>query len=104
MVKMIKYRLYCGRNKVIDGDVSQVTDENIYNFERTALRELFEAWTSFDADGSWKGDHERTIVYEFIVEPTVDNHSKVLAAREAYKLAFHQESVMMTSELIDVSF
>ena len=105
MQKMIKYRLHFGRD--IKGNDLPITPREFRMFCKQEVDKHFTGYTKFDATGLWKGMPELTFVLEFIVDIFPYGMNKEPDLKEiidAYKVAFDQESVMLTKEFIEVSF
>ena len=107
MQKMIKYRLYFGRNVKGPGAWDVTRDE----FASFLIREVdcrFTCYTVFEAMGMWKGTSEKSFVLEFLTDISPPLFTEIEPGLDeiinAYKLDFHQESVMLTKEFIEVQF
>ena len=105
MHKMIKYRMYFGRN--IAGIPEPITRGSFNIFLKRSVDVHFTGYTVFEATGCWNGLHEKAWVIEFIVDLVpygMNKEPDLQEIAEAYRSDFDQESVMITKEFIDVSF
>lgn len=106
MVKMIKYRVYCGRTMNITSNKGLpvlVKDGHLEIFEKKVLAAIVPAWTKYDAEGAWNCTPERTVIYEILMSPANETNEAQMIA-DAYKEWFYQESVMITRDVVEVSF
>lgn len=102
--RMIRYRLYCGRNINTSTVTTVVTDQAVEWFLKNVVSRHFAGFTVIDADGFWEGSGERTIIIE-ILAGTDDNAADLVQAiADRYKKEFYQDSVMITSEYVQVQF
>jgi hypothetical protein len=102
--KVITYRLYCGRMQAINADPAShshmanimVPDAGIVWFLKNHVETKLHGYTTYDADGHWKGTNEPTLVIEIMCLAANDRGDMVKEIANEYRQAFNQESVMVT--------
>jgi hypothetical protein len=99
--QVVTYRIYCGRMQAItqdDGRVANVMvpDSGIYWFLKNHVETRLHGFTTYDANGHWKGTNEPTLVIEIMCLAANDRGDMVKDIADDYRLAFNQESVMVT--------
>jgi Protein of unknown function (DUF3574) len=86
-------RLYCGRD--IPGTNLTVSDAEIDAFVREVVLPRFpEGFTMWDAQGTWEGDEEQTLVLEFLHPYGREYDREVREIADEYRRRFKQKSVM----------
>lgn len=95
---MVVYRLYFGRTEVdCDyGYISHISGQHFEAFLRASIDPRFDAYTVFDAQGSWKGKAEASTVVE-VVSSATETPALIEAIAREYCERFNQEAVLVTS-------
>jgi len=88
-----RYRFYCGL-KDIDGNV---VDPQVYY---SAIDLLVPGYTVFETQGVWRGEHEKSLVFEVVALEETEklDEFRVRVIASQLRLAGHQESVLATTE------
>ena len=100
-------QLFFGRNI---GDQPRVTDADFRRFVDEELTSRFpDGLTILDGGGQWKGEENKLIreaakVVLIVLPKAGDSQGRLDAVRQAYKVRFKQESVMMVTQRACVSF
>jgi hypothetical protein len=84
-----RYRFYVG---LTDKDKQPVNPVRYFH----AMDAVHNAYTCFEADGVWKGDHETSLVFEVVDSEGKIDYQIVRATVGFLKLAGNQETVMVT--------
>jgi hypothetical protein len=100
-------QLFFGRNI---GDQPRVTDAEFRRFVDDELTSRFpDGLTILDGGGQWKGEENKLIreaskVVLIVLPKAGDQQGRLDAVRQAYKVRFKQESVMLVTQRACVSF
>ena len=100
-------QLFFGRNI---GDQPRVTDAEFRRFVDDELTSRFpDGLTILDGGGQWKGEENKLIreaskVVLIVLPKAGDGQARLDAVRQAYKVRFKQESVMLVTQRACVSF
>ncbi|MBS0363121.1 MAG: DUF3574 domain-containing protein [Proteobacteria bacterium] len=100
-------QLFFGRNI---GDKPGVSDADFRAFADKELTPRFpEGLTVLDGGGQWKGDENKMIreaskVVLIVLPKTRDAQARIEAVRDAYKMRFHQDSVLVITQAACVAF
>lgn len=98
MTTQNKFRLYLGRNMPYGGFVSDI---ELDDFIDDNIVPIFDGLTIYDVSGRWKEVREDSIIVEIITDaPTASIAIYKIANK--YKERFHQESVLLTREPVDM--
>jgi len=103
-IEGISDRLFCGRS--IPGG-GEVTDADVEKFVDEVVTPRFpEGFTMWTAVGSWRGEEEATLVFEFLHPYGRRFDRNVLEIGEEYRRRFRQQAVMRVTlpalmELVD---
>lgn len=84
-----RYRFYVG---LTDKDKAPVKRLKYFH----AMDAIHKAYTHFNAGGVWKGDHEKSLVFEVVDSEGKIDDQVVRATVGFLKLAGNQETVMVT--------
>jgi hypothetical protein len=105
--KMVVDQLFFGRN--VKG-IQAVSDSAWSNFLADIVTPRFpKGFTFWPATGQWRYDNgqieqEASFVVELLHPPSIVADSNIIAITTAYKLRFHQESVLRVSFPVRASF
>ena len=91
----MQFQLFLGRNIP---DSGTVTKAMMQTFIREQVCPRFDGFTVTEGVGFWKGDQEQVTILTFIT----DDADSVAEIAEAFKVAFRQESVLMTEVALPV--
>ena len=91
----MQFQLFLGRNIP---DAGQVTPGMMQTFIREQVCPRFDGFTVTEGVGFWKGEQEQVTILTFIT----DDADSVAEIAEAFKVAFRQESVLMTEVALPV--
>lgn len=97
-------RLYLGRNIAGQPGVSEEAFRAFLDAEVTPR--FPDGLTVLDAEGRWRAETGRVereaskVVVLVLPEPTIDVDARLAAVRAAYRRAFQQEAVLMTSQQV----
>jgi len=91
----MQFQLFLGRNIP---DSGTVTKAMMTRFIREEVCPRFDGFTVTEGVGFWKGDQEQVTILTFIT----DDADSVAEIAEAFKVAFRQESVLMTEVALPV--
>tara|TARA_B100000212_G_scaffold328327_1_gene292492 strand:- start:1623 stop:1928 length:306 start_codon:yes stop_codon:yes gene_type:complete len=93
---MKRIEIAMGRNIPNSGTV---TDHMMNEFIKSDIMPLFEYGTFIDGEGFWKGEFEKTKIFYIELEDkeVLDAMPKFEAIAAAYKRAFRQEAVMIST-------
>jgi Protein of unknown function (DUF3574) len=100
-------QLFFGRNI---GDQPRVTDAEFRRFVDEELTSRFpDGLTILDGGGQWRGEENKLIreaskVVLIVLPKAGDQQGRLDAVRQAYKVRFKQESVMLVTQRACVSF
>ena len=90
-----QFQLYLGRNIPGSGKVSKAL---IQEFIAQEVTPRFDGFTMTEGVGFWKGEQESVTILTFIT----DEADKVAEIADAFKVAFRQETVLMTEMALPV--
>ena len=85
----MQFQLFLGRNIPDAGKISKAM---MQTFVREQVCPRFDGFTVTEGVGFWKGEQEQVTILTFIT----DDADSVAEIAEAFKVAFRQESVLMT--------
>ena len=91
----MQFQLFLGRNIP---DSGTVTKAMMTRFIREQVCPRFDGFTVTEGVGFWKGEQEQVTILTFIT----DDSDSVAEIAEAFKVAFRQESVLMTEMALPV--
>ena len=91
----MQFQLFLGRNIP---DSGTVTKAMMQTFIREQVCPRFDGFTVTEGVGFWKGEQEQVTILTFIT----DDAAAVAEIAEAFKVAFRQESVLMTEVALPV--
>jgi hypothetical protein len=91
----MQFQLFLGRNIP---DSGTVTKAMMTRFIREEVCPRFDGFTVTEGVGFWKGEQEQVTILTFIT----DDADSVAEIAEAFKVAFRQESVLMTEVALPV--
>jgi len=91
----MQFQLFLGRNSPSAGTV---TKGMMSDFIRQEVSPRFDGFTMTEGVGFWKGEQESVTILTFIT----DEAHKVAEIADAFKVAFRQESVLMTETALPV--
>jgi len=91
----VQFQLFLGRNIP---DAGKVTPAMMRDFIREEVCPRFDGFTVTEGVGFWKGDQENVTILTFITEDS----DSVREIADAFKVAFRQESVLMTEVALPV--
>lgn len=114
---MIKTELYFGRDiSHFCGECRRkhkayVSDIDWDEFKLNVLDKHLDSFTVLDAKGTWMGISEETKIIIVFWDPDdleelpmLKMNNKFSIIMESYRKKFHQESVMMTTQAVEVRF
>jgi hypothetical protein len=91
----VQFQLFLGRNIPDAGTISKAMMQKFIR-EEVCIR--FDGFTMTEGVGFWKGEQENVTILTFITE----DEKSVAAIADAFKVAFRQESVLMTQTALPV--
>lgn len=91
----MQFQLFLGRNIPNAG---AITKGMMSDFIRQEVSPRFDGFTMIEGVGFWRGEQESVTILTFIT----DEAHKVAEVADAFKVAFRQESVLMTEMALPV--